>query len=100
MVYSAIQIDQIKKADSILSQDNDLISEIPIWPEIKALLFAIPVIIAAITVAMCAAAWKLYDEFAWTIYKHISADLAMRRRYLTFQVSHAYLKRKSFIHPI
>jgi hypothetical protein len=35
---------------------------------------------------MSAIAWKLYDEFAWTIYKHISADLRMKRRFLTFQV--------------
>jgi len=89
MVYSAIQIDQIKKADRVLARDGDLKSQVPIWPEIKPLLLAIPAIIAAVTIAMCVAAWKLYDEFAWTIYKHISADLAMRRRYLTFQVSYA-----------
>jgi hypothetical protein len=41
---------------------------------------------------MSAIAWKLYDEFAWTIYKHISADLRMRRRFLTFQVYITFLK--------
>jgi hypothetical protein len=38
------------------------------------------------SVLMTFVAWKLYDEFAWTIYKHISADLRMKRRYLTYQV--------------
>ncbi|KAJ5446570.1 hypothetical protein N7491_002652 [Penicillium cf. griseofulvum] len=37
-------------------------------------------------------AYKLYDEFAWTIYKHISADLPMKRRYLTYRIYIALLK--------
>ncbi|MCJ1404316.1 hypothetical protein MMC11_007541 [Xylographa trunciseda] len=41
---------------------------------------------------MTGVAWKLYDEFAWTIYKNISADLKMKRRYLTFQIYIALLK--------
>jgi hypothetical protein len=44
------------------------------------------------TILLSVAAWKLYDEFAWTIYKHISADLRMKRRYLTFQIYIALLK--------
>lgn len=56
------------------------------YPDVKPFLIAIPCIIAVGTVCLSFVAWKLYDEFAWTIYKHISADLRMKRRYLTFQV--------------
>ena len=47
---------------------------------------AIPCVIAAGAVAMTFVGRKLYDEFAWTIYKNISADLRMKQRYLNYQV--------------
>ena len=49
-------------------------------------LIAVPCVIAFAFVAMCFVAWKLYQEFAWSIYKHISADLRLKRRYLAYQV--------------
>ena len=87
LIYAAIQFDQIDdairalKADGLI-QDNDL----DVWGRIRAELIALPILMAVATVIFFFVAWKLYDEFAWTIYKHISADLRMKRRYLTYQV--------------
>jgi hypothetical protein len=83
LIYAAVQMDQIKQAVLTLTNNN---IDLAVWPEVKPFLVAIPCIIALGTVALSVVAWKLYDEFAWTIYKHISADLRMKRRYLTFQV--------------
>lgn len=99
LVYAAIQMDQIKDANTELQSlgvtrvyrdQGDMekkgVLEDNIWPFIQPSLIAIPCVIALSTILMCVVCWKLYDEFAWTIYKHISADLRMRKRYLTFQV--------------
>lgn len=77
LLYAAIQYNQIR--------DSDTLDE-GVWIAVKPFLVAVPCIIALGLVLMSVAAWKLYDEFAWTIYKEISADLKMKRRYLTYQV--------------
>lgn len=84
MIYAAVQKDQI----------HDAVSNIPpsqvspnLWPNIQPYLIAVPCVIALGSVLLSLVAWKLYDEFAWTIYKHISADVQMKRRYLAYQVS-------------
>jgi hypothetical protein len=94
LVYASIQLDQIKEANTALtSQPNGLpLREGNIWPAIRPFLITIPCLIALCTVLMCIVCWKLYDEFAWRIYKHISADLRMKKRYLTFQIFIALLK--------
>lgn len=84
LIYAAVQMDQIHDAVVLLKRKNDI--DPSVWNTEKPYLIAIPCIIALGTVLMAVIAWKLYDEFAWTIYKHISADLRMKRRYLTFQV--------------
>ena len=84
LVYAAVQMDQIQTAVISLAGKKEI--DLRIWTAIKPYLIAIPCILAIGTVLMSVVAWKLYDEFAWTIYKHISADLRMKRRYLTFQV--------------
>ncbi|QKX53389.1 uncharacterized protein TRUGW13939_00468 [Talaromyces rugulosus] len=90
LIYGAVQIEQIQEAvdllDGIGALDNDL------WDQTKPILIAIPCILGLTSVLMIGVAWKLYDEFAWTIYKHISADLRMKRRYLTYQIYIALLK--------
>ena len=87
LVYSAIQMDQIRAADNKLKLADALINNDQlVWPQIKALLTAIPVVLGAGTLIMAGATWKLYKEFAWSIYKHISADVKMKRRYFAFQV--------------
>ncbi|MCJ1459322.1 hypothetical protein MMC28_009699 [Mycoblastus sanguinarius] len=90
LIYAAVQMDQIN--DAVLSLDTYHEINVTVWPAVKPFLIAIPCVIAVGTVAMSMGARKLYDEFAWTIYKHISADLRMKRRYLTYQIYIALLK--------
>ncbi|KAL9600915.1 MAG: hypothetical protein Q9219_002850 [cf. Caloplaca sp. 3 TL-2023] len=90
LIYAAVQMDQIHDAVDLLKKKNDI--DPSVWGTERPYLIAIPCIIALGTVLMAVIAWKLYDEFAWTIYKHISADLRMKRRYLTFQIYIALLK--------
>ena len=88
LVYGAVQMEQIEDVAKQLPATikND------IWSRTRPFLIAIPAILALGTSLLAFVAWKLYDEFAWTIYKHISADLRMKRRYLTFQIYIALLK--------
>lgn len=90
LIYGAVQMEQIKEAVFELAED-DLIHK-QIWSDTKPFLIAIPCILALGTFLMAGCAWKLNDEFAWTIYKRISADLRMKRRYLQYQVYIALLK--------
>lgn len=90
LIYGAVQMEQIRQAVQALAAVGDI--DFAIWGQTKPFLIAIPCILAVCTGLLSVAAWKLYDEFAWTIYKHISADLRMKRRYLTFQIYIALLK--------
>ncbi|KAJ5679168.1 hypothetical protein N7462_007412 [Penicillium macrosclerotiorum] len=90
LIYGAVQIRQIQNAVSVLS-DMNFIDPV-VWAESEPFLIIIPCIVGLGTILMTFVAWKLYDEFAWTIYKHISADLRMKRRYLTYQIYIALLK--------
>jgi len=92
LIYASIQYDQINKAIDGLASLNYVKPNTTVWADIQPYLVAVPCIIALFTIAMSVIAWKLYDEFAWTIYKHISADLRMKRRFLTFQIYIALLK--------
>lgn len=92
VIYASIQYDQIEKAIDGLAAVGYVKPNTDVWSKIQPFLVASPCIIALFTVVMSVVAWKLYDEFAWTIYKHISADLRMKRRYLTFQIYIALLK--------
>lgn len=83
-------MDQIHDAVSGLVSTNNIHESV--WIATKPFLIAIPCVIAVGTMAMSFVARKLYDEFAWTIYKHISADLKMKRRYLTYQVYFQFLQ--------
>lgn len=85
LIYGAVQVQQIKEAVTNVLIVNNAISPL-VWPETEPFLIIIPCVVAMGTGLMLIVAWKLYDEFAWSIYKHISADLRMKRRYLTYQV--------------
>lgn len=84
LIYAAVQYDQIHDAvgELLLHQEID----VKFWAAVHPFLVAMPCVIALGTLLMSIIAWKLYDEFAWTIYKHISADLRLKRRYLVYQV--------------
>jgi hypothetical protein len=84
LVYTAIQKDQIEEAFQNLL-DEDVIDP-DYWSSIRPFLVALPCVIALGTLILSFIAWKLYDEFAWTIYKQISADLRLKRRFLIYQV--------------
>ncbi|OQE11456.1 hypothetical protein PENVUL_c002G06251 [Penicillium vulpinum] len=90
LIYGAVQVKQIREAVSTLALMK-MISPI-VWVQSEPFLIIIPCIVALGTLLMTFVAYKLYDEFAWTIYKHISADLQMKRRYLTYQIYIALLK--------
>lgn len=93
LLYAGIQFDQIK--DAIRSLDDQRFIKLHFWASIRPMLIALPVLMGIFTIIFAFLAWKLYDEFAWTIYKHISADLRMKRRYLNYQVRRPWLTSKS-----
>jgi hypothetical protein len=84
LVYAAVQVDQIHNA---LNQLNLIIDPGQLWADIQPRLVAAACLLGLGSVILSLIAWKLYEEFAWTIYKHISADLRMKQRFLAFQVS-------------
>lgn len=89
MVYTAIQVDQIKEAFDILGAHNALekgVTAADLWDDVKPYLVAIPAIIALATVGMIFISWKIYQEYAWDILKNIGADYRMKKRFLHYQV--------------
>ncbi|KAF2766204.1 hypothetical protein EJ03DRAFT_185077 [Teratosphaeria nubilosa] len=90
LIYAGVEMAQVDEAIQQL-RGNDYIRT-DTWSNLRPFLIAAPCVIALGTVLLSIIAWKLYDEFAWTIYKHISADLRLKRRYLTYQIYIALLK--------
>ncbi|TWU71603.1 hypothetical protein ED733_003298 [Metarhizium rileyi] len=95
LVYTALQVDQIKMAITVLGGYSALevdVTSAHLWSKVQALLSAIPAIIALATCCMAFIAWKLYQEFAWDILKNIGADYRMKKRFLHYQIYIALLK--------
>jgi len=84
LVYTGIQLDQIHVAIDTLASLHFLSEEF--WDDMRGYLIALPCLICLFTVAMVFLAWKLYEEFGWSIYKQIGADLRMKRWYFLYQV--------------
>lgn len=89
LIYTAIQVDQIQMAITVLASHAALhegVTSDVLWSDIKAFLIAIPAVIALATAGMAFVSWKLYQEFAWDILKVIGADYRMKKRFLHYQV--------------
>lgn len=86
LIYGAVQVEQLHDAV------NEFSALKPTMDECYPMLIVIPCILGLFTLLLGFVAYKLYNEFAWTIYKHISADLRMKKRYLTYQIYIALLK--------
>ncbi|KAK3075086.1 hypothetical protein LTR53_001912 [Teratosphaeriaceae sp. CCFEE 6253] len=84
LIYASVEMTQVDDAINALAGVPDAVDP-GLWRTLRPWLIAAPCVIALGTVLLSFIAWKLYDEFAWTIYKHISADLRLKRRYLTYQ---------------
>ena len=84
LIYGAVQAQQIKGAVETLDEDNGI--DKSMWNTTEPVLIVIPIVVAIASAVMAFIAWKLYHEFSWSIYKHISADLRLKRRYLAYQV--------------
>jgi hypothetical protein len=84
LIYTGIQIDQVHTAVDMLSSLHFL--SLTFWDQIRGYLVALPCLVCLGTTFMTFLAWKLYEEFGWSIYKQIGADLRMKRCYLLYQV--------------
>jgi hypothetical protein len=94
VIYAAVEISQVDEAIEILDNQGNI--QPGLRGALKPFLIAAPCVLALGTVLLALVAWKLYDEFAWSIYKHISADLRLKRRFLTYQVSSF---KRNFVFP-
>lgn len=90
-IYAGVQIDQFHESSQEFSNIKHFDGG-ETWKRCKPVLIVIPVILGVATIIMGFISYKLYNEFAWTIYKHISADLRMKRRYLLYQIYVSLLK--------
>jgi len=84
LIYGAVQYQQLQEA--VLELVGIGAVNINLWTECRPFLIAVPCVLALGTVLLGLVTRKLYEEFAWTIYKHISAEVRMKRRYLVFQI--------------
>lgn len=87
--FGILQMREIKDTIATLA-DQDLSDRLQDLYRIELIL--VPVFLGTGTLCMSFFTWKLRGEFSWSIYKNISADLQMKRRYFIYQVYIALLK--------
>ncbi|KAI9926615.1 hypothetical protein MW887_004384 [Aspergillus wentii] len=90
LTYGFLQMREIKATLNSVITDQTVANHV--WATYKIELILVPVFLAVGTVLMSFLTWKLRAEFSWSIYKNISADIQMKRRYITYQVYIALLK--------
>ena len=82
--YGILQMREI--APTLKSMLADALIDTRLLHLYRVVLILVPIILGIGTLCMCFLTWKLRAEFSWSIYKNVSADLQMKRRYLTYQV--------------
>ncbi|KAJ9484522.1 hypothetical protein VN97_g8850 [Penicillium thymicola] len=87
--FGILQMQEINDTIATLS-DQSLSDHLQELYKIELIL--VPVFLGTGTLCMSFFTWKLRAEFSWSIYKNISADLQMKRRYFVYQVYIALLK--------
>ncbi|KAJ5724332.1 hypothetical protein N7488_002367 [Penicillium malachiteum] len=88
--YGVLQMQEIRP--TLESMMADSLIDMRLLHLYRAVLILVPIILAIGTLCMTFLTWKLRAEFSWSIYKNISADLQMKRRYFTYQLYIALLK--------
>jgi hypothetical protein len=82
--YGILQMGEIKKTVKEVVADTARSNNILGMYQLELIL--VPVFLGLGTAIMIFVTWKLRAEFSWSIYKDISADLQMNRRYTVYQV--------------
>ncbi|KAJ5681467.1 uncharacterized protein N7477_001407 [Penicillium maclennaniae] len=88
--YGIIQIWEVKKTIKSLATNSTI--SLDLFDHYHIELMLVPMILGVAAIIMMGVTWKLRAEFSWSIYKNISADLQMNRRYYVYQVYIALLK--------
>ena len=84
LVYATMESIEIERAITILLRISAF--KAGARQSLHLSLLIAPIILAVGTLLLSLVAWKLYTEFAWVIYKQISADIRLKKRYRTYQV--------------
>jgi hypothetical protein len=82
--YGVLQMQEIEP--TLKSMMADALIDTRLLHLYRVVLILVPIILGVATLCMIFLTWKLRAEFSWSIYKNISADLQMKRRYFTYQV--------------
>lgn len=66
-------------------------ADISFWPKVQAALIVSTILVGVCMISSFLLTFRLNREFQWAIYRHINGSLSIRRKYLTYQVSHILL---------
>ena len=83
-IYSVLQIVETKQAMISLVSLEDF--DLSFWNGTRQALLALAFTTGFSIICTCLISWKLYNEFAWSLFKFVHADFTLRRRYLIFEV--------------